>query len=421
MTGRYCIWLPLALIFHSMKQILLNASVEQKAFYALLATAFTIPFSIALGQLFAGLCLVLFLAGVSQRRIRIHLPSVLVVAGVFVGWAIVSSVCGGMATGLWQRCGKLGWFLLIPVTTSLLVQPECAMKLIRSFLAGCVVLSIKDLVLYPVLAWRKPVPDFLTALIDKGSMTDGQMLMLGVVGSTFLILAMVKTDRRVGRWEWAILAASVAGLLINFKRGSWFCAIILVGVAILWNLRWRAWMPAILVIFMFFMIPPVQSRLGQLKREFNVEGGGRLTMWFKVVPALIREHPQGVGYGCLTNERMREVFPRVEPNRNHLHSNWAQVLVETGWAGLILYLIWMGKSLGDGIVWAVRGKGRSVDERANAMVVVLMLTGLLLNGFVEYNFGDTEIIILYAFLMGMAAAGARLPAMIMKPILNGNL
>jgi hypothetical protein len=404
-----------------MKQIFKNASVEQKAFYALLATAFTITFSIALGQMFAGFCLLLFLAGVVKRQIRIHLPSVFLVAGVFMGLAIVSSVWGGAWHGLWQRCGKLGWFLLIPVAASLVVEPGRERKLIRSFLAGCTVLGIKDLVLYPVLAWRKPVPDFLTALIDKGSMTDGQMLMLGVAGSTFLILAMVKTGRKVIWWEWAILAVSVAGLLINFKRGSWFCTIILVGVAILWNLRRRAWIPAILVIFMVFMIPPVHSRLGQLKREFNVEGGGRLTMWFEIVPALIREHPQGVGYGCLTNEMMRDVFRRVEPNRNHLHSNWAQVLVETGWAGLILYLIWMGKSLGDGMVWIVRGKGRSAVEQVNAMVVILMLTGLLLNGFVEYNFGDTEIIILYAFLMGMAAAGARRPGVIVNPILNGHL
>jgi hypothetical protein len=386
-----------------MKQILSNASVEQKAFYALLATVFTIPFSIALGQLFAGLCLLVFCIGVAQRQIRVHLPSVLVVAGVFIGLAIVSSACGGMWHGLWQRCGKLGWFLLIPVTASLLVQPGHALKLIRSFLAGCAVLSIKDLVLYPVLAWRKPVPDFLTALIDKGSMTDGQMLMLGVVGSTFLILAMVKMERRVAWWEWAIVVASTAGLLVNFKRGSWFCAIILVGVAILWNLRWRAWIPALLVIFMFLMIPPVHSRLGKLKREFNVEGGGRLTMWFKIAPALIRENPQGVGYGCLTNEMMRDVFRRVEPNRNHLHSNWAQVLVETGWAGLGLYLIWMFKSVWDGVLRIRRTRDCMMDGQMGAGVALLLFAGLLLNGLVEYNFGDTEIIFIYAVIMGWLA------------------
>jgi hypothetical protein len=383
-----------------MNQILAKASIEQRAFYALLATVFTITFSIALGQVFAGLCLLLFLAGVALRQIRIHLPSVLLAAGVFIGLAIVSSVWGGAWSGLWQRCGKLGWFLLIPVAASLLVQPERELKLIRSFLAGCAVLAIKDLVLYPVLAWCKPAPDFLTALIDKGSMTDGQMLMLGVVGSTVLILNAVKTGRRALWWEWGLLAVQVAGLLINFKRGSWFCAIILIGVAILWNLRWRAWIPVMLVIFLFFMIPPVQSRIAQLKREFNVEGGGRLTMWFKIAPALIREHPQGVGYGCLTNEMMREAFRRVEPNRNHLHSNWAQVLVETGWVGLGLYLIWMFKSVWDGVlkVWRTRG------ARMDGWVALFLLAGLLLNGLVEFNFGDTEIIFIYAVIMGWLAA-----------------
>ncbi len=382
----------------------MKTSIEQKAFYALLATAFTITFSIALGQVFAGLCFLLFLIGVVQRQIRIHLPSVLLAAGAFIGLAILSSVWGGAWHGLWQRCGKMGWFLLMPVAASLLIQPERELKLIRSFLVGCAVLGIKDLVLYPVLAWRKPVPDFLTALIDKGSMTDGQMLMLGVVGATALLLATIKAGRRAPWWEWAVLTMQVAGLLINFKRGSWFCAIILVGVAILWNLRWRAWIPAMLVIFLFFMIPPVHSRLGQLKREFNVEGGGRLTMWFKIAPALIREHPQGVGYGCLTNEMMRDVFQRVEPNRNHLHSNWAQVLVETGWAGLGLYLIWMFKSVWDGVLRVRRTRGGGVDGRVGAGVALLLLAGLLLNGVVEYNFGDTEIIFIYAVIMGWLAA-----------------
>ena len=114
--------------------------------------------------------------------------------------------------------------------------------MIAAFLVGCAVLGIKDLVWFPIVAWRKPLPDFLTALIDKGSMTDGQMLMLGVVGSALVLLVAVKGRRSIPWWSWAILMAQVAGLLINFKRGSWFCAILLIGVAVLMQLRWRAWL-----------------------------------------------------------------------------------------------------------------------------------------------------------------------------------
>lgn len=378
-----------------------GSTVEQKAFYALLATLFTITFSIALGQLFAGIALLLFLVGVASRRIPLHLPTVTLGAGLFIGVALVTSFFGGDLHGLWGRCGKLLWFLLIPLTASLLVRPEQDRKLIGAFLAGCAALGVKDMVLYPILAWRKPVPDFLTALIDKGSMTDGQMLMLGVVGTTFIIISMIKMGEKVPWWGWGILAAQAGGLIINFKRGSWFCALILVGVSLLMHLRWRAWLLALVIVGGFFMLPPVQSRLGQLKREFNIEGGGRLTMWCKIAPALIREHPHGVGYGCLTNRMMHDVYSRVEPNRNHLHANWAQVLVETGWVGLALYLAWMIRSVRDGVLWIRRTAG---GRPMWPVVAVLLLVGLLLNGLVEYNFGDTEMMFIYAILMGWVAA-----------------
>lgn len=366
------------------------------AFFALLATVFTITFSIALGQVFAGLCFVLFLTGVVRGQIRTRFPPVLWLVGLFVGLAVLSSFQGG--EGLWWRCGKLLWFALIPVTASLLRDPGDALKLARAFLAGCAVLGVKDLVAYPILAWRHPALDYLTALIDKGSMTDGQMLMLGVLGSTVLLIAAIRGRGRVRWWEWGMLGAQGAGLLINFKRGSWFCAVILVAVVLIWQMRWRVWLPAMLVILCLFMLPPVQSRLGQLRREFTLESGGRLTMWFKVAPALIGEHPQGVGYGCLTNEMMRRAFARVEPGRNHLHANWAQVLVETGWLGFAVYVIWMLKSLRDAVL---RAQGGFRGERVAAL---LLLTGLLLNGLVEYNFGDTELMIIYAVVMGWVAS-----------------
>ena len=44
---------------------------------------------------------------------------------------------------------------------------------------------------------------------------------------------------------------------------------------------------------------------------------------------------------------------------------------------------------------------------AAACMVVLLLAGLMLNGLVEYNFGDTEMMFVYAVMMGLAVAGAR--------------
>ncbi|MEI8139742.1 MAG: O-antigen ligase family protein [bacterium] len=380
----------------------IGPSIEERAFAALLATVFTITFSIALGQLCAAACLLLFLLGLFKQQITWCSPAGGGLAVSFIIFAIILSAIHGEVASLWTRVGRLFWFILIPVTASLVAAPNRNGKLIAAFLAGCAVLGLKDLIVYPILAWRKPLPDFLTALIDKGSMTDGQMLMLGVVGSVLILLMAIKERRSLPWWGWVILLAQLAGLIINFKRGSWFCAMILIGVAVLMQLRWRAWLIMTGFLVVFFMLPPVQTRMVQLKREFNVEGGGRLTMWFKIAPALIQENPAGLGFGCLTNEKMKQVFRHVEPNRNHLHANWAQVLVEMGWLGLGLYLVWMVKMLLNHLTWVRRSKMATAEERGVACVALSLLLGLLLNGLVEYNFGDTELMFIYAVIMGLS-------------------
>lgn len=382
-----------------------SVSAETWAFGCLLATVFSIAFSIALGQLCAGFVFLAFVAALVKRQIRFCMPGVAWLGAVFIVLAVVTSWHAGGGHGLWRRAGKLLWFCLIPITVSLTNRPGRAGKVVWAFLAGCAVLGLKDLVWHPIRAWRAPAPDYLTSLIDKGSMTDGQMLMLGLVAGVVFLMAPLKEGRRPSFWLCGMLAAQAAGLLINFKRGSWFCAAILAGVVLLTQLKWRAWVVLVLLTVAFFALPPVQTRMGQLRREFDVEGGGRLTMWCRVVPYLIHAHPQGVGYGCLTNDMMRQADPKVERNRNHVHTNWGQVLVETGWLGFGLYLLWMGKALANGIrmVWATRTA--AWKDRAVGVAALVLFIGLLLNGLVEYNFGDTELMFIYAIVIGLFDSG----------------
>lgn len=382
----------------------IGRSLEERAFAALLATVFTITFSIALGQACAAVCLALFIAGLFQKQILWRNPPGSWLAVAFIALAMGLSILHGDAAGLWSRVGRLFWFVLIPVTTSLAWVPGRAEKLVGAFLGGCAVLGLKDLLVFPVQAWRKPVPDFLTALIDKGSMTDGQMLMLGLVGSVWVLLMSIHERRPLPWWGWGILLAQLAGLIINFKRGSWLCAMTLIAIAVLMHLRWRAWLVMVACLAVFFLLPPVQTRMVQLKKEFNAEGGGRLTMWSTIAPALIREHPAGLGFGCLTNDKMRQVFKGVEPNRNHLHANWAQILVETGWVGLLLYFLWMAKTVLNNLAWIGRSRMGPMAEHGVSKVAFVLLAGMLLNGLVEYNFGDTELMFIYAFIMGLTGA-----------------
>ncbi len=374
---------------------------ESLAFAALAGTVFGIAFSIALGQMFAGLCLAVTAAGLATHRIRFRWPGGAWWAVAFGAVALLSMAMGVDPHHFWGKAGKLLWFLLIPVTATLVRSPERARRLMLAFVAGCAVQGLETCVRNPVLAARHPKPDFLGALIDMGSMTDGQMLMLGLVITLVLLVMAWRTERRVSVALAFALLLELGGLLLNFKRGSWFCAALLAGGFVLSHARWRTGLLLLAAVALLAALPPVRTRLGQLDREFNVEGGGRLTMWCRVTPALIQVHPGGVGYGALTNDLMRKAYRRVESNRNHVHANWAQVLVETGWLGLAVYVAWMAWLVGSALAWVRSARSGPLPLHAVALAAFMGVAGLLLNGLVEFNFGDAELMMVLAIFAGV--------------------
>jgi O-antigen ligase len=152
------------------------------------------------------------------------------------------------------------------------------------------------------------------------------------------------------------------------------------------------------------LLPPVWGRFSTLRQEFDTSRGGRIVMWTRIAPPLVKAHPFGIGYRALTEELMLEVAAKegihVEGGRNHLHSNPVQVLVALGWLGLAVYLVWMA----GGIVSAtrlIRALPRGSPERSMALALLLMLGGLFLNGLVEYNLSDGELVIFYGVILGM--------------------
>ena len=126
-------------------------------------------------------------------------------------------------------------------------------------------------------------------------------------------------------------------------------------------------------------------------------------MWTKIAPELVRQHPWGIGYRSLTNDMMRRIAPEVEPERDHLHSNLVQVLVDSGWLGLALYLFWMSGAIANAASLARKAQ-RLWAAPEPALILLLAMAGLFANGLVEYNFGDAEIVLLYGFIMGSASS-----------------
>ena len=385
-----------------------DSGLQRWAFVATVAAAFFMPFSLPGGRVFLYLALIMCITWWIRDR---HSPQVAPLVRLAIAWitlAVVVTLCSPYFEAGESKLRKLlPWLTLIAVS-NLVISRERVRVVFTAFILGCGVLAIRVFTEHTVEAMDLVrVGEFDTlgaALVHVGSMTDSQRLMVGIIFALGFMLS-GKRESRAAPWLWAALMLFlVAALIINFKRGSWICTASGCGVLLLWRGRMRTWGVALLLVICVVAVPTVRARLTDLGKELE-RPGGRITMWFTVAPELIREYPQGIGYRVLTNDMMREIAPEVEPRRDHLHSNIAQVLVATGWVGLLLYMAWMGTALFDSFRWCIQRFSRPAGGLP--LMLIAALVSLLLNGLVEYNFGDGEVVLIYVLLMGIAAAGVR--------------
>jgi len=387
------------------------------AFAVLLTSVFVTPFTFPVGRLLLAIAFLLLV--IRQIRLR-RFPPIPPVA--WIGLAFVLLACIVTANGVHPEIGcpklsKLAWFIGIPVAAMVVSDARRLKTVFKALTAGTTVLALKILIMNPVAAMNAlhagEFRTFSAALINEGSMTDGQRLAVGLVASLGLFVALRPRPRRsLKRWgSAAILPAAIvmqaAAFVMNFKRGSWIAAVVVIGVFIAIHIKWKGSLLLGLIVVLSLFLPPVKARICELRTEFEPYRGGRITMWRKIAPALIRRYPWGVGYRSLTNEMMREIAPEVEADRNNLHSNIFQVLVATGWLGLAIYAGWMVRALWDGWRFFRCARDAEDGEKSLALALFLMLAALLLNGLVEYNVGDAELVLLYGVILGCSAAGFR--------------
>lgn len=385
-------------------------TLERLAFLALTASVGAMAFSLPLGRVLLATSAVLVAVECARSRFRLLVPASAWFALAYVLITVVATLRGVNPDLGLRRLPKLIWFMGLPLAATLVTSPGRLRILVRAYAIGAGVLAWRIFSEHPGKAVARirqgRVSDFMSGLVDVGSMTDGQRLMVGLVLTLGLVLA-AHAGRRQVRDRWILLLGFLgAGLLANFKRGSWLCGA--AAMAALLGLRagWKTLALVVLVGLGALTLPPVRARLAGLQAEVADQGGGRMMMWRDIAPRLLDEHPGGIGYRSLTNDMMRDIAPAIEPDRDHLHSNPIQIAVESGWLGLVVWLLWMAQGLCD----AVRGFRRARADRELAAVMLALLIALislLLNGLVEYNMGDAEIVLAYGVLLGCGAAAAK--------------
>ncbi len=263
--------------------------------------------------------------------------------------------------------------------------------------------------------------NIIARLVLHGGMQDGQRLAVGL----FAVIAcgwLWSHRIKVRGWQTAAFVLVLLAFIFSFKRGPWVvfgivCALFAIAYllpnSLLRRMRTRVGMAGLAGMIAVAGLAGWAwghqqgwfERLSEQVEDASAEGG-RTTMWVEITPALAREYPFGMGFKALSNEMMRNVAPHVERNQTHVHSNALQSLIDGGWIGLLLFVAWMVSAFRDAIHYIRRSIPGSAD-RVMSVAMLLMLMTLVGMGFVEYQLGSGQMVLLYGTVMGVVAAGAR--------------
>ena len=233
-----------------------------------------------------------------------------------------------------------------------------------------------------------------------GNMRDPQMYMVSLSLLTGWILH--RAAGSVTRWWWLALVLNASAFILHFKRGAWLAFVVSTVLMAVLAGRRRVLLILLLAVAGALAVPQVRDRLALLQEEFKLQTGGRYALWTEVAPRMMADHPMGIGWKAARHEDFTRYDKRIQPKLNHLHNNAWQVRLELGWAGLAVWLAWMGTALV--MMWR---NFRALDGHPAwsglAYGVMGGFIALHLNGLVEYNFGDAEIFMLFNLLLGLTA------------------
>lgn len=187
----------------------------------------------------------------------------------------------------------------------------------------------------------------------------------------------------------------LSALLFNLKRGPWMG--VFFSLLILFGCHARKFIfPFILVsVLSVLSFSEIYYRLADSLQHFFIHGG-RNEIW-QIGLDFITRYPLGIGYG--NSPILRNFSDSIPPELRHFHSNILNILVETGWIGCSAYIWWL---------YEIFSTMFRFSEKTPDIILIRSLVLALLScqiaGIVEYNIGDSEVMLVNYLICGILSA-----------------
>ncbi len=361
---------------------------------ALAACAGATQVSIAASEILLAVALVGWLTLVLVRREHVATPRFFVPLTAYAAATLVSAAVSSDPARSLLDAKEVLLFLVVPMT----------MRLARNGRAGrihTVVLSvgalaaIAGIVQYGILHYdnlgKRPQGTLTHYMTYSGVI----MLVIGVA------IARILYRPRDRAWAALVLPAVVVALALTFTRSAWVGACLAIGVLfMLKDRRLLAITPVVAALFIALAPGQVTDRMYSMFDLKDPSNRDRLAM-MQAGAAMVKDHPlTGVGPDMVTVQYPQyRVASAVHAETPHLHNVPMQIAAERGLPALALWLWFVAVT-----AWDLVKRMRTSADPSIAAAGLAALVSMFAAGLFEYNFGDSEFLILLLVLITLPFA-----------------
>jgi O-antigen ligase len=328
----------------------------------------------------------------------------------FSAMSLISALGSGHPDAALGACKGLLLVAALYVTADALSGPEAAHRFLSALLLVVTVaaaLGLLQTVVCPGPAADYGSPGWLYHRCYRArGFFSIYMTLAGVLSLVLLAnLPRFLAGGALTRWLTAPGLVSLAGLLATYTRGAWmgFAAGV---VALLPTTRKGRWLliGGLMVLGLAALAGPqhLRQRLLSMGDADDPTVRERVYMWRSGL-VMWRQHPVlGVGPGGVKRDYSRYALPEaVKKHTSHVHNTPLQILVERGVLGLAAWLwIWVA-FFRQGIGVLGRLPEDAGAERALVVGSMAAIVGFLVGGLSEYNFGDSEVVMVAWVIMAL--------------------
>lgn len=376
-----------------------SRQLDNAARIALLLFVAAPQISIAAASLLLTATIGLWLALLVVQGERPQAPAFFRPLAVYAGLTLVSAAASADPAASLIDAKEVLLFLIVPVVYRL-ARGRAATTAAGVVIGVGAAAAVYGVVQYGILEYdhlgRRPQGSMGHYMTFSGLL----MLVIGLAASRVLF------DTRNSVWFALALPALIVALALTFTRSAWVGACLGVGLLlVLKDFRLLAAAPVLVALVLTLAPAGIVDRAWSMFDLQDPTNRDRFAMG-RAGLRMVRDHPlTGVGPDMV--QRLYAEYRdagAVNETNPHLHNVPLQIAAERGLPALAAWLWFVAAAVRE-----LAARFRQPRSRAPAAAGLAALAGMLAAGMFEYNFGDSEFLMLLLVLLTLPAAAAARP------------